>query len=148
MKKLNWGTKLGFVASIYVIGILGFVGFSTTQNINLVSKNYYPKEVKYQDQIDKIKNSKELKVPVTVSQEAGKIQIQFPEGMRSNIEGNIIFYRPADSNQDLQYKIALDENGIQTVDSKNMHQGRYTVKIDWVYKNIPYYKEEGIYLAK
>jgi len=148
MKKINWGTKIRIAASVYVIDILAFVGFSATQNINLVSKNYYPKEVKYQDQINKINNANNLTESVSIQQNDGKIHIQFPQNLQQGIEGNITFYRPADYKQDLQFKIALNEASVQILDSKNLQKGRYTVKIDWVQKNVPYYKEETIYLSK
>jgi len=148
MKKLNWGTKLGIGASIYVIGILAFVGFSTTQKINLVSKDYYPKEVEYQKQIDKMKNAKELKESIQISQKNGKLQIQFPEQMHNQVKGEIIFYRPADYQSDLKYAIEIDENGFQELSTDRLLKGMYTIKIDWEHKNKGYYKEEAIYLNK
>lgn len=148
MKKLSWGTKLGIGASIYVIGILAFVGFSTTQKINLVSKDYYPKEIEYQGQINKIKNTKELKEQVQVLQENGHLKIQFPEQMHSQVKGEIIFYRPADSESDLKVEIAVNENGLQILSTDQLLQGMYTIKIDWGYSNKSYYMEKSIYLSK
>ncbi|NOU58743.1 FixH family protein [Marinifilum caeruleilacunae] len=148
MKKINWGTKLGIMASIYVIGVLIFVGFSTTQKINLVSKDYYPTGVKHQDKIDKIRNAQQLETPVSIKQTGESIEISFPSEMKSGIEGNIIVYRPADYDLDLKYKLAVNDSGIHTLKTDQLLQGRYTIKIDWVHNNIPYYKEEAIYLSK
>jgi hypothetical protein len=148
MKKLNWGTKLGIMASIYVIGVLIFVGFSTTQKINLVSKDYYPVGVKHQDKINKIKNAQQLKTPVSIEQVGENIEIRFPGEMQSGIKGDIIVYRPADYDLDLKYKLAVNNNGIHTLSTNNLLQGRYTIKLDWVHNNVPYYKEEAIYLSK
>lgn len=145
---MSWGTKLGIGASIYVIGILAFVGFSTTQQINLVSKDYYPKEVEYQKQIDKLKNTKELLEDVHITQENGKLQIQFPTNMQNQVKGEIIFYRPANYKADLKYTIEIDESGFQELSTKQLLKGMYTIQIDWEHKNIGYYKEEGIYLNK
>jgi predicted small secreted protein len=148
MKKMNWGTKLGIMASIYVIGVLIFVGFSTTQKINLVSKDYYPTGVKHQDKIDKIRNAQQLETPVSIKQTGESIEISFPSEMKSGIEGDIIVYRPADYDLDLKYKLAVNDGGIHTLKTDQLLQGRYTIKIDWVHNNIPYYKEEAIYLSK
>lgn len=148
MKKLSWGTKLGIFASIYVIGVLIFVGFSTTQKINLVSKDYYPKEVKYQNRINKIKNAQEMLTPVIIEQVGDNILIQFPEGMQSNVSGDIILYRPADYESDLKYQIILNKNGTHILSTKNLLKGRYTVKIDWKHNKTNYFKEEAIYLNK
>lgn len=145
---MNWGTKLGIMASIYVIGVLIFVGFSTTQKINLVSKDYYPTGVKHQEKIDKIKNAQQLEIPVTIDQVGENIEIKFPSEMKSGIEGSIIVYRPADYDLDLKYKLAVNDSGIHTLQTNQLLQGRYTIKLDWVHNNIPYYKEEAIYLSK
>ena len=117
MKKMSWGTKLGIGASIYVIGVLAFVGFSTTQKINLVSKDYYPKEVEYQKQIDKLEKAKNLNESIQISQKKGKLQFQFPKNMHSDVSGEIILYRPADYESDLKYTIQLDTNGYQEIES-------------------------------
>lgn len=148
MKKLNWGTKLGIMASIYVIGVLIFVGFSTTQKINLVSTDYYPTGVKHQDKINKIKNAQQLETPIGIEQVGDQIQITFPADMKSGVEGDIIVYRPADYDLDLKYKLALNDSGVQVISTNELLQGRYTIKLDWVHNNVPYYKEEAIYLSK
>jgi hypothetical protein len=148
MKKLSWGTKLGIMASLYVVGVLMFVGFSTTQKINLVSKDYYPKEIQYESQIQKIKNAQQLAEPVLISQKNQNIQVQFPESMIKGVEGKIILYRPADYEKDLKVNIALNDSGVQEINSAQLLRGRYTIKLDWKHNNIPYYKEEAIYLQK
>ena len=148
MKKMSWGTKLAIGASIYVIGVLTFVGFSTTQKINLVSKDYYPKEVVYQEQIDKLKNAKELDSDIQIIQENGSLHIQFPGNMHTQVKGEIIFYRPADYESDIKATIDLDENGLQKLNTNQLLKGMYTIKIDWEHNGIGYYKEEAIYLNK
>ncbi|MCZ4693174.1 hypothetical protein DWB61_07035 [Ancylomarina euxinus] len=148
MKKLSWGTKLAMFASVYVIGILVFVGFSTTQDINLISKDYYPQGIAYQSKIDKIKNVQTLKEKVLVSQKAGVIQVQFPEGMRSGVSGSIIFYRPSNSDNDLRSDINIDTAGLQVFESDKFINGRYAIKIDWKHQGEGYYQEEAIYLSK
>lgn len=148
MKKMNWGTKLGIMASIYVIGVLIFVGFSTTQKINLVSKDYYPTAINHQEQITKIKNALQMETPVTIEQVGENIEIRFPDEMKNGIEGDIIMYRPADYDLDLKYKLALNESGVHVLSTNNLLKGRYTIKLDWVQSDVPYYKEEAIYLSK
>ena len=148
MKNLSWGTKLAMFASIYVIGVLAFVVFSTTQDINLISKDYYPQGIEYQTKIDKIKNAQRLKEKVVISQKAGIIQVKFPENMRSNVNGSIIFFRPSNSDNDLRSDIKLNEAGLQIFKSDKLIKGRYAVKIDWKHQDKAYYLEEAIYLSK
>ena len=143
MKKFNWGTKLAIFISVYVLGILIFVGFSTTQDINLVSTDYYPQEMKYQSQIDKIKNAQ-----VSITQQAGTIEIQFPADMQAGVSGSVVFYRPSNSDKDLRSDIELDTNGTQVFPTDRLLKGRYAVKLDWQHQGRAYYQEEAIYLSK
>lgn len=148
MKKLNWGTKLAMFASLYVIGVLAFVGFSTTQDINLISKDYYPQGIEFQSKIDKIKNAQTLIEKVLISQKSGTIHVQFPEGMHTDVTGSIIFYRPSNSDYDLRSDINLDASGLQTFKTDKLIKGRYAIKIDWIHQAKGYYQEEAIYLLK
>jgi hypothetical protein len=148
MKKLSWGTKLAMFISVYVIGILIFVGFSLTQDINLISTDYYPQGIDFQTKIDKIKNTYTLKEKVVISQKSGIVQVQFPEGMRNDVNGSIIFYRPSNSDNDLRSDIKLDDTGLQTFKSDKLIKGRYAIKIDWTHQDKAYYQEEAIYLSK
>jgi len=148
MKKLSWGTKLAMFISVYVIGVLIFVGFSLTQDINLISTDYYPQGIEFQSKIDKIKNTHTLKEKVIVSQQAGTIQVQFPEGMRSAVSGSIIFFRPSNADNDLRSDIKLDETGLQVFKSEQFVKGRYSIQIDWKHQGEAYYQEEAIYLSK
>ena len=148
MKKLSWGTKLAMFISVYVIGILIFVGFSLTQDINLISKDYYPQGIEFQSKIDKIKNTHTLKEKVIVSQQGGTIQVQFPVGMRADVSGSIIFYRPSNSDDDLRSDIKLDETGLQVFNSEQFVKGRYAIQVDWKHQGEAYYQEEAIYLSK
>lgn len=148
MKKLSWGTKLAMFASIYVIGILIFVGFSTTQDINLISKDYYPQGIEFQNKIDKIKNTQTLKEKVIISQRGGTVVVQFPEGMHTDVKGSIIFFRPSNSDNDLRSDIKLDELGLQVFESAKLVKGRYAIQIDWECQGEAYYQEEAIYLSK
>tara|TARA_R110001583_G_scaffold19334_7_gene75737 strand:+ start:8587 stop:9033 length:447 start_codon:yes stop_codon:yes gene_type:complete len=148
MKNLSWGTKLAMFISVYVIGILIFVGFSLTQDINLISTDYYPQGIDFQSKIDKIKNTYTLKEKVVVSQQGGTIQVQFPEGMQSGVSGSVIFFRPSNSDDDLRSAIKLDETGLQVFKSEQFVKGRYAIQLDWKHRGEAYYQEEAIYLSK
>jgi len=148
MKKLNWGTKIAIGASIYVVGILAFVGFSTTQKINLVSKDYYPEEIEYQSQIEKIKNTYKLSNKILLNQENGSLNLQFPKEIKESVQGEIVFYRPSDYEKDVRLDIELDKNMVQRINTGNLLSGRYNVKIEWSFEGEKYFQEEAIFINK
>ncbi len=57
---MSWGKGIILVFVIFILGIGIMVYKSMTKNIDLVTSNYYEKELKYQEQIDKINNSNRL----------------------------------------------------------------------------------------
>ena len=55
---MNWGWKIALVYTLFALMTLGFVVLGSMKKVNLVEKDYYEKEIKYQEQIDKIRNDK------------------------------------------------------------------------------------------
>ena len=58
--KISWGTGIAATYIIFVLATLGMTYAMMTKNVDLVSTNYYEKEIKYQEQIDKINNTSGL----------------------------------------------------------------------------------------
>jgi hypothetical protein len=52
--KFNWGTGIVLSFIIFAASILMIVLFPFNQKADLVSDNYYEREIKFQEQIDKM----------------------------------------------------------------------------------------------
>ena len=66
--KLSWGYKITLVYIAFVAG-MGFLVFkASSQKFDLVTKDYYEQELKYQQVIDQAANSSRLSEPVTIEQ--------------------------------------------------------------------------------
>ena len=89
--KWNWGTKI-FIAIVLFMGlIIGFVIVSMKQTYYLVEKDYYPKGLEYQKQIDKETNAKKAGHLIDVISKQGVLQITFPlEINPAEVTGHII----------------------------------------------------------
>ena len=74
---MNWGNKL--VVVFIVFG--AFIGYLVYQAVNtkydLVSKEYYKDELRYQDTIDRQKNASKLS-DVKIEQDADAVTIHLP----------------------------------------------------------------------
>ena len=57
---MNWGYKILAVYLVFVAGIVVMVYKSSTQKIDLVTTDYYAKELKYQERIDAVKRTTAL----------------------------------------------------------------------------------------
>ena len=146
---MNWGKAITLVFIVFFIAIFTVVYKSTQRDVNLVTPDYYEKEIVYESQIEKIRNTKKLKsVPLLVYQSEGKIaQLQFPDDLVENFnEGEIHFFRTSDSKLDFRIKIFLNKNGTQSYDLSTKKEGRWKVIIDWKSNQVPYYMEQTIFI--
>ena len=58
---MNWGWKIFLMTAGFVLFILFMVFRAMQQDFHLVYEDYYDKEIKYQGEIDNIKNARNLK---------------------------------------------------------------------------------------
>src|SRR5689334_8472286 len=139
--KISWGKKILFLYLSFVVLIVGMVSYTMTKNVDLVSSNYYEKEIKYQDQIDKINHSKSLKEGLKISYTDGKINLIFPLVTKNGqVTGEINFYRPADSKKD--FKTAINtENNKQFIITDKMDKGLWKIQVNWKMDGVEYYNE-------
>lgn len=141
--KLNWGNKIFIVYFSFVAGMLLLVWLCAKQRVDLVSKDYYPQELKFQQKIDAAGNAAQLSGKVTVSGADGGIVIRFPEEMKNRqLTGEIWFYCAADARADKKLAVKADAEGVQWIPAEQVKNAAYTVKIDWSADGKSYYSEQ------
>lgn len=143
--KWNWGTKLFIFTAIFMLFLIVFFIMMSQQTFHLVEKDYYPKALEFQQQIDKNNNTKLLDERVRVENRGEYIEFEFQSFFNpDSINGDIIFYRPSESREDLKIPIQPDSTGKQFYPVKNLLKGKYIVKIEYYYENKGYYQEDPV----
>ncbi|GGD24285.1 FixH family protein [Hyunsoonleella pacifica] len=145
--KLNWGTGIvlafiGFIAFIMYFIISMSIGdrFDNT----LVSEDYYSEELKYQKDIDKLKNAKDLKIKISYKRTNEGLRISFPEGINyKKITGKLFLYRPSNKQLDFETAISLS-NSYLLIPDERLVDGRWNIKVDWQYNGKSYLFKESI----
>lgn len=139
---MNWGYKLLFTFIVFIGGMGYLVYRSMSTDFELVEKEYYKSELKYQDVIEGAHQASLLSQQVQLHQSGDSLQLRFPEGFQSgDISGTAWFYCAYDSKRDQQLKLAPDANGVQHVDMHRLAPGNYTVKLQWKGNNTSFYNE-------
>ena len=143
--KLNWGWSILLVYTTFmtVFLILFFKSFKELETNELVTNNYYQKELKYGDVLAKKKNADSMRVPVKMLQNEQGLQIVFPT-YQKEVSGNIILYKPDNQKLDKTIAIDLDKNNQQTIPKKSLISGRWNVSIDWKQNGISYFTENKL----
>jgi hypothetical protein len=140
--KWNWGTGIALAYSAFAFMIIAFVVNSFSKQIDLVTPEYYAKELVFQKQIEKEKRSRELTEDVSFMMDKDHLNLQFPEEMKTQkISGKVQFFCPVDAKKDISFQIETDPNGKQTIALDQVKTGRYKLQISWEANGLEYYKE-------
>ena len=144
MKKISWGTGIIIGIIAFVVIIVTMTIIFMTQDVSLVSDNYYEKSLVYQDEIDKQSRTKSLSEQVKISFDGEVISISFPpEYLAKEISGEIFFYRPSDPKLDFKLPLQLTE-GNQFIPVSRIDKGFWRVKLNWIMDGNVYYNERAI----
>lgn len=141
---MNWGYKIVAVYVIFVAGMLFLAYQSSKQNIELVTDDYYAKELVYQQKIDQAKRAGSLSSPVNISIIDHEVVIVFPnEFAAKKISGDVTLYCPSDQTKDIHQQFTSTGSAVNIVLSKN-YRGLHYVKIYWDAEGVSYYYEKKI----
>ncbi|GBD90214.1 fixH [bacterium BMS3Abin04] len=143
--KLNWGTGILVFYVLFMAVSIWFISFAMSKDVNLVTDDYYSKEIKYQEQIDRVKRTNNLPEKLKVKVLGENIVFRFPSIFKSDkIEGNILLYRPSNRYYDHSLSIELNKNNEQSFSSENLLKGLWKIKVDWTVDSLTYFNEENI----
>ena len=143
---MGWGKKITLVYIGFVALILTLVVVSMRQKVDLVSADYYAKELNYQSDINKMANAKALKTPLKCSLVNNTIEIIFPEEQtEKSIDAKAFVYKPSDNKSDKEIKFTT-QDGRYVISTEGFVKGMYKIKVDWKVENIEYQTETVIVL--
>jgi hypothetical protein len=141
---MNWGSG---IATLY-IGFVVLVGTMVTMSFghknDLVSEQYYEKELAFQERINAMNNTANLKKPVRHEFSAKELLIFLPVDSGGTLTGEILFFRPADASKDYDCAVETDQKGVQKIPLERLTKGMYKMQISWENENTPYYSEQII----
>ena len=144
--KFTWGTGIFITIIIFVSFFTSFIIFSLTQDVNLVSKDYFPEEIAYESKLQKIKNANELKDKIKIEQEENQLTIFYPETFENkDLSGIIKFYFVTSYRYDKEFKVNMINNK-QIINFHKYKKGRYYLQIDWIVDETEYFQEFKITL--
>jgi len=140
---MNWGNKILLAFIIFMAGMVYLVYRTTQTNFELVEKDYYKKELNYQQQINSASEANSLSAQVSIIQNQNGLQLQLPPEMKDKkISGKVLFYCAYDKKRDKEFSLEPDSNLAQLFAAGAVLPGNYTVKISWSDNRKNYYSEK------
>lgn len=144
--KFNWGHGIVLVIVLGVSFFLTLMYITTRERIDMVTEEYYPKELKYEEQITKEKNYKALEEGVSV-EVGSSIIVQFPKLCEApEIKGMIHFYRPSDKRLDIDEELGLDNQYQMSFAKELFKTGKYQLIIEWSCGEEEYLTKQDLYI--
>ena len=143
--KINWGTGIVIGIVIFVTITLSMTIIFMTQDVHLVTNDYYEKTLTYQNEIDKQSRTKALDDEVEINFDGRMISILFPSSyLDQRISGEIYFYRPSNPNLDFKIPLQLSKEGNQFIPVERIEKGFWRLKLNWTMDANEYYNERAI----
>ena len=132
------GLFMGYIAM--------FVYRAMKQDVDLVSKDYYEQEIKYQDQIERVKRTQALgDVMLDYKAEEQTILLQMPATYRDmSLSGTVTLFRPSDDKLDKQLPLQLGRDQSQLIDVADLESGIWKVRVNFSANDEDYYSEKTI----
>ena len=145
---MNWGYKILFLYTGFVLFVLVLVILAYRQDVALVTDDYYQKELKYQEEIDRLRNARSLKEPLSIEYKPTEKRVYFifPAAQTGKITGEIQFMRPSDPRKDVNFEVRLREDLVQVISTGGMQKGYWKLKIYWEQSGVKYLEEKDIIL--
>lgn len=142
---MSWGYRITILTMGFVAFMVFLVISAFRQNFDLVTEDYYGKEIQFQSQIDKEINQRDLIDSISCVVADNNVIIKFPNDLLGKkIEGEVLFFRPSDASKDFKKKIASSSSGIQVFSKDNFSKGRYLVQLDYTSGGRKYYSEKSV----
>lgn len=142
---MNWGNKLLLTFIVFAGGMFFLVYRSLHTSYELVEKDYYKSELRYQQVIDGTNRANQLSTAVNIKQVENGIILEFPEEMKNkNITGDVLFYCAYDEKKDKKFSIELNTDGTQLFQPSAIQPGNYIVKINWSDEGKTYFAEKKL----
>lgn len=141
--KFSWGKGIFITYSLFLVIILTVVVYVSSMDVNLVTEDYYEKELNHQEQIDKAARTIQLPEQLNITVTQNLINLKFPSLFKPyDISGLVQFYRPSDSQQDFSVNIELSNSLEQTILTSSIQKGYWRIKVDWTVEEKDYFNEK------
>ena len=138
--KISWGNKIAILYISFVVMIVSLVAASSMKKVDLVSDDYYQKEVVFQQRLNAELATNTLKDSVTLAVLPATISLNFPNVFKSSaINASIHFYAVADGSADQTFSMVTGDAHL-TISRAKLRAALYEVQISWKADGKEYYQ--------
>ncbi|MCE9613501.1 MAG: FixH family protein [Lentisphaerae bacterium] len=139
-----WPRAIIAFYGLFVVAVVAFTIFASRQPSDLVSPDYYARELRHQDHIDSEQRGLAASTYTFTGDEAARrFTLRFPS---PSVGGSIVLYRPSAAALDRTIPIQTDSNAVQVVDASTCAPGLWRVQVEWTQDGHTFSREHSVVL--
>ncbi len=141
-----WPAAIAGFFILAAIFIVTFTAWAMRQREDLVSEDYYEREVRFQSRLDSMNRSQSFATPTVVTFEPARqaMVIALPTPQTRGATGSIHLYRPSDARLDRDVPLTLNAEGVQRLDGKELSAGLWKVRVQWTANGQEYFLDHPV----
>lgn len=136
--------------AIFITAMVSWAVVATHNNMDLVRKDYYEEELRFQKQMDRVSRTAQLRNDISVTVDAGAQSLLFKlpaDQANSQPTGQIHLYRPSDASLDQTIPLQVNESGMQRLDTSRLKGGLWKMRTTWKIGNDEFFYEKTLVIG-
>lgn len=145
-----WPYAIAAWFALAITAITAFIVFVQRHPEELVRSDYYEQEIRFQRDIDSRNRATRHPATIELAQNTagGEIVVTLPvEHLRQSPAGLIRLYRPSDSAQDREVRLATGPDGVQRLDVRTLPSGLWKVRVQWTVDGVEYVADRPVVIG-
>ncbi len=138
--KIGWGTGTAIFFAAFIVFMMVLVLLASRQGVQLVTEDYYEKELEFQDVQERMARADQLPEPLRWELKGNTLLLDFPEAAGVEFRGSLVFYNPSNEAKDQRMDFSTVNDSL-LLDLGALTAGRYTLKVECQHGGVEYYSE-------
>ena len=139
-----WPFGIVLAFALFLTGTLSLVVVACSHKMDLVSSDYYEREIRYETHLDRLRRTGS-QASIVYDGPARRIAIRLPAASPgSPLSGWVELYRPSAAKLDRRYPLSLDPHGVHSVDARELSPGLWKVRVSWNATGQDFFAEQSV----
>lgn len=147
--KFTWGHAAVLIPVTIVVVFTSVLirSMADDKKTELVTDDYYAKEIQFQDQLDRVKQALAFKTDFTWTKQGDFWVLGLKGDFKySDVKGVVTVFRPSDASLDFDIPIQLNEESIQLIPASKFKKGKYQIQVKWTIDGKECYLEKNVFV--
>jgi nitrogen fixation protein FixH len=146
--RIHWGIAVAVVYTTFAAGTVGFVAFAMSQDVDLVTPDYYARSLQHDAHMRAVANANAIgeALQVTSDPEAGEVRVRWPAAMAARVRGSVTLYRPSDAHSDRRVPLVVPADGTVSIPTAGLAAGHWRLHLQWRADGRDYHAERDLVL--